>query len=69
VKTIQLEIEDNSLDMFLSLIGSFKEGIIKKFKIDDVDVRSDFEAVAKELESIKNKKYQPTNAREFLNDL
>ncbi len=69
MKTIQLEIEDNSLDMFLSLIGSFKEGIIKKFKIDDVDVRSDFEAVAKELESIKNKKYQPTNAREFLNDL
>lgn len=35
MKTIQLEIEDNSLDMFLSLIGSLKEGIVKRFDVKE----------------------------------
>ena len=69
MKTIEVQIEDNSLDMFLSIINNLKDGIVKQFKIDNVDIKGDFEAVAKELENIKNKKYQPTNARDFLNDL
>lgn len=35
MKTIQLEIEDKSLDMFISLINSFKDGVIKKFTVKE----------------------------------
>ncbi|OHD97768.1 MAG: hypothetical protein A3E21_08820 [Sulfurimonas sp. RIFCSPHIGHO2_12_FULL_36_9] len=69
MKTIQLEIEDKSLELFLVLINNLKDGIIKNFKIDDVDIKSDFQAVAQELKDIKNKKHKSTDARDFLNDL
>ncbi|MDD5400714.1 MAG: hypothetical protein PHQ93_05985 [Sulfurimonas sp.] len=69
MRTIQLEIEDKSLDLFLSIINNLKDGIVKNFKIDDIDVKSDFQAVAQELMEIKNKKHKATDAREFLNDL
>lgn len=69
MKTIQLEIEDTSLDAFLILINSLKDGMIRSFKIDDDNIKDDFKKVAKELSDIKNNKYKPMDAREFLNDL
>lgn len=38
MKTIQLEIEDKSLDAFLTLIHSLKKGVIKKFEVKDSDI-------------------------------
>lgn len=38
MKTIQLEIEDKSLDAFLTLIHSLKKGMIKKFEIKNSDI-------------------------------
>lgn len=35
MKTIQLEIEDKSLELFLVLINNLKDGIVKKFEIKD----------------------------------
>lgn len=38
MKTIQLEIEDKSLDAVLTLIHSLKKGVIKKYEIKDSDI-------------------------------
>lgn len=48
MKTIQLEIEDKSLELFLVLINNLKDGIVKKFEVKDCD--------------ISNKKFQETKA-------
>lgn len=66
MRTIQLEIEDKSLDLFLFIINNLRDGIIKNFNID---VKSNFQAIAQELMEIKNKKHKATDARDFFNDL
>ncbi|MDO9266641.1 MAG: hypothetical protein Q7U00_06105 [Sulfurimonas sp.] len=35
MRTVQLEIEDKSLDLFLSIISNLKDGIVKNFKIKE----------------------------------
>lgn len=69
MRTIQLEIEDKSLDLFLFIINNLRDGIIKNFKNYDIDVKSNFQAIAQELMEIKNKKHKATDARDFFNDL
>ena len=35
MQTIQLEIEDNKMDTFLTLVKSLKHGIVKSYSIND----------------------------------
>lgn len=35
MRTIQLQVEDNNLDTFLTIINNLKNGIVKNFKIDE----------------------------------
>ncbi len=34
MRTVQLQIEDNNFDTFLTIIHNLKNGIIKNFKVD-----------------------------------
>jgi hypothetical protein len=35
MKTVELQIDDNSFDIFRTLIENLKDGIIKSFKVKD----------------------------------
>ena len=35
MKTVELQIDDNSFDIFRTLIDNLKDGIIKSFKVKD----------------------------------
>lgn len=40
MKTIQLEVEDKSLDTVLTLLQSLKDGMIKKFEVKESHVQN-----------------------------
>jgi len=35
MRTIQLQVEDNNFDTFLTIINNLKSGIVKNFKVDE----------------------------------
>lgn len=45
MKTITLEVEDESLELFLCLVSILKDGIVKSIKINGVDVKDYFQTL------------------------
>ena len=52
-KTIQLQIEDNKIEIFLTLIDNLKEGIVK-----NITVLDDYESDKETYSYIKTKQYK-----------
>lgn len=70
MKTIQLEIEDSSLDMFLSLINSLKDGIIKNFKIEEDDSFYETQMYFQKcLEEIDNSETELLSSQEYREEM
>jgi Ni2+-binding GTPase involved in maturation of urease and hydrogenase len=67
MKTIEIKIDDNKLDVFLTIINNLKDDIIKQFKIKEIE--KDFEEINNELKLIKTGKKEAQNIREFLNEI
>ncbi len=53
MQTIQLEIEDNKVDVFLNIIQNLKDGIVKNFTIKNNDILDD-----DTIEYIKTEQFQ-----------
>lgn len=70
MKTIQLEIEDSSLDMFLSLINSLKDGIVKNFKIKEDDSFDETQMYFQKcLEEIDNSETELLSSQEYQEEM
>ena len=64
MKTIEIKIDDNKLDVFLTIINNLKDDVIKQFKIKEIE--KDFKEINNELKLIKAGKKEAQNIREFL---
>ena len=67
MKTIEIKIDDNKLDVFLTIINNLKDDVIKQFKIKEIE--KDFKEINNELKLIKAGKKEAQNIREFLDEL
>ena len=67
MKTIEIKIDDNKLDVFLTIINNLKDDVIKQFKIKEIE--KDFKEINNELKLIKAGKKDAQNIREFLDEL
>ena len=67
MKTIEIKIDDNKLDVFLTIINNLKDDVIKQFKIKEIE--KDFKEINNELKLIKADKKEAQNIREFLDEL
>ena len=69
MKTIELQVEDNSFDIVMTLLQNLKSGVIKQLKVrDNQNIKNELKEIVKEVNEYKKTK-KATNAREFLNDL
>jgi len=67
MKTIEIKIDDNKLDVFLTIINNLKDDVIKQFKIKEIE--KDFKEINNELKLIKAGKKEAQNIREFLDEV
>ena len=67
MKTIEIKIDDNKLDVFLTIINNLKDDVLKQFKIKEIE--KDFKEINNELKLIKAGKKEAQNIREFLDEL
>jgi hypothetical protein len=67
MKTIEIKVDDNKLDVFLTIINNLKDDVIKQFKIKEIE--KDFKEINNELKLIKAGKKEAQNIREFLDEV
>ena len=74
MKTIQLQVEDDNYESFLTIIKSLKKGMVKNFAIKEEDfIVHDFEQTKiyfqKCLENIENGNTQLLSEEEYTNQM
>jgi hypothetical protein len=67
MKTIEIKVDDNQLNVFLTILNALKDDVIKQFKIKEIE--KDFMEINKELSLIKSGKKEAQDIREFLDEL
>ncbi|WP_428024740.1 hypothetical protein [Arcobacter sp.] len=74
MKTIQLQVEDNNYESFLTIIKSLKKGMVKNLAVKESDsIVDDFEQTQKYfhkcLENIENNNIQLLSEEQYVNQM
>ena len=73
MKTIQLQVEDDNYESFLTIIKSLKKGMIKNLAVKEDSIVDDFEQTKiyfhKSLENIENGNTQLLSEEQYTNQM